>query len=122
MDWHSRPQRSRSNRDSSSDESSNSSSGSLRPYYSNNNSNLSLEELYEEDEFVFNLEGIYSDPSEYALLEEETAHNSAFELLAQTWTKKKKSVIATEEIKFTYEASYERKRTSPKRAKSSQSR
>ena len=55
MDWEERPQRSRSNRNSSSGEStSNSSRDRVAPYYSNDNSNLSLEELYEEDEMYFN--------------------------------------------------------------------
>ena len=50
-----------------------------QPYYSNDNSNLSQEELDEDDEKMFNLAGVYSNTNEYALLEEETTHNSVFE-------------------------------------------
>ena len=50
-----------------------------KPYYRNDLSNLSMEELDEDDEKMFNLAGVYSEPSEYTLLEEETTHNSVFE-------------------------------------------
>ena len=80
MDWHSRPQRSRLNRDSSGESTAdNSGSDSLAPYYSNPDSLLSQEELDEDDEKMFNLAGVYSEPFEYASYEE--TPSSAFDLL-----------------------------------------
>ena len=76
MDWDSRPQRDRRNRNSSSEEStSNSSSDRVAPCYGNDNSNLSMEELYEEDEMYFNAAGVYLDRSEDVSLEEEVPDN-----------------------------------------------